>query len=36
MRIGDLAEMTGVSTQTIRFYEREGLLPTPHLSLIHI
>lgn len=29
MRIGDLAEMTGVSTQTIRFYEREGLLPAP-------
>jgi DNA-binding transcriptional MerR regulator len=30
MRIGDLAEMSGVSTQTIRFYEREGLLPAPH------
>lgn len=29
MRIGDLAAVTGVSTQTIRFYEREGLLLTP-------
>jgi len=29
MRIGDLAAATGVSTQTIRFYEREGLLPVP-------
>src|SRR3546814_1332925 len=29
MRIGDLAEMTGASTQTIRRYEREGLLPAP-------
>ncbi|MCE0508919.1 heavy metal-responsive transcriptional regulator [Microbacterium sp. KKR3/1] len=29
MRIGDLAAATGVSTQTLRFYEREGLLPAP-------
>lgn len=29
MRIGDLAATTGVSTQTLRFYEREGLIPTP-------
>jgi DNA-binding transcriptional MerR regulator len=29
MRIGDLAVATGISTQTIRFYEREGLLPVP-------
>ena len=28
-RIGDLAAVTRVSTQTIRFYEREGLLLTP-------
>lgn len=27
MRIGDLALVTGVSAQTIRFYERRGLLP---------
>lgn len=29
MRIGDVAFMAGVSTQTIRFYERRGLLPEP-------
>ncbi|TAM67794.1 MAG: heavy metal-responsive transcriptional regulator [Microbacteriaceae bacterium] len=28
MRIGDLALATGVTPQTIRFYEREGLLPS--------
>jgi Cd(II)/Pb(II)-responsive transcriptional regulator len=27
MRIGDLAEATGTAVATIRFYEREGLLP---------
>jgi Cd(II)/Pb(II)-responsive transcriptional regulator len=27
MRIGDLAEATGTSIETIRFYEREGLIP---------
>lgn len=29
MRIGQLAELAGVNTQTIRFYERQGLLPPP-------
>lgn len=29
MRIGKLAESTGVKPETIRFYEREGLLPAP-------
>ncbi|MCL4822319.1 MAG: heavy metal-responsive transcriptional regulator [Vicinamibacteria bacterium] len=29
MKIGDLAERSGVSRDTIRFYEREGLLPPP-------
>lgn len=29
MRIGDLALAASVTTQTIRFYERQGLLPTP-------
>lgn len=29
MRIGQLADAAGLATQTIRFYEREGLLPTP-------
>ena len=26
-RIGDLAEITGVTVDTLRYYEREGLLP---------
>jgi DNA-binding transcriptional MerR regulator len=29
MRIGELAGRVGVSTDTIRFYERSGWLPTP-------
>ena len=29
MKVGELAEATGVSVQTIRFYERRGLLPEP-------
>ncbi len=29
MRIGAVADAAGVSAQTIRFYEREGLLPPP-------
>ncbi|WP_157269853.1 Cd(II)/Pb(II)-responsive transcriptional regulator [Azohydromonas aeria] len=29
MKIGELADATGTSEQTIRFYEREGLLPKP-------
>lgn len=29
MKIGELANQTGVTTQTLRFYEREGLLPEP-------
>lgn len=29
MRIGDLARQTGVDTQTVRFYEREGLIEAP-------
>ncbi len=27
MRIGDLAQSTGTAVETIRFYEREGLIP---------
>ncbi len=27
MRIGDLAQATGTPVETIRFYEREGLIP---------
>ena len=30
MRIGDLASRTGVSTDAIRYYEKEGLLPVPN------
>jgi Cd(II)/Pb(II)-responsive transcriptional regulator len=29
MRIGALAQRTGVDVQTIRYYESEGLLPSP-------
>ena len=29
MRIGELAKTTGVTPDTIRYYEREGLLPSP-------
>ena len=29
MRIGELAQATGTPIETIRFYEREGLLPAP-------
>lgn len=29
MKIGELAQATDTPVETIRFYEREGLLPTP-------
>ncbi|ROT33447.1 MerR family transcriptional regulator [Micromonospora sp. HM5-17] len=29
MRIGQVAEATGVTVEALRFYERRGLLPTP-------
>lgn len=29
MRIGEVADAVGMPTQTIRFYERKGLLPQP-------
>ena len=29
MKIGELGEKLGVEVETIRFYEREGLLPAP-------
>lgn len=29
MRIGEVADAAGLATQTIRFYERRGLLPRP-------
>ena len=29
MKIGELAKATGTQTETIRYYEREGLLPPP-------
>jgi len=30
MRIGKVAEQAGVSVETIRFYERKGLIAQPH------
>ena len=32
MRIGELAERTGFTRETIRYYEHEGLLPEPQRS----
>lgn len=29
MRIGEVAEATGTTTKTLRFYEKRGLLPLP-------
>ena len=29
MKIGELSKTTGCSIQTIRYYEKEGLLSTP-------
>lgn len=29
MTIGKVAQLTGLTTQAIRYYEREGLLPEP-------
>lgn len=29
MRIGELAEQAGCSVETVRYYEREGLMPAP-------
>ncbi|MFC5301826.1 Cd(II)/Pb(II)-responsive transcriptional regulator [Azospira restricta] len=29
MRIGEIAQTTGVDVETIRYYEKTGLLPTP-------
>lgn len=32
MKIGELATVTGCQVETIRYYEREGLLPAPQRS----
>lgn len=32
MLIGELADVVGLASQTIRFYERRGLLPAPERS----
>ena len=32
MRIGELSKATGVDIETIRFYEKSGLLPPPSRS----
>ena len=33
MRIGELSKLTGVAVETIRFYEKQGLLPEAQRSL---
>jgi DNA-binding transcriptional MerR regulator len=33
LRSGQLAEAAGVNVQTLRYYERRGLLPEPRRSL---
>ena len=33
MRIGELAEATGTTTKTLRFYEDSGLLPPPERTI---
>lgn len=33
MRAGEIAEVAGVNRETLRYYERRGLLPTPDRSL---
>lgn len=33
MKIGELAQLTGMSVETIRFYEREKLMPAPARSI---
>ena len=32
VRVGEVAERAGVNVETLRYYERRGLLPTPHRS----
>ncbi|MFL6189801.1 MAG: MerR family DNA-binding transcriptional regulator, partial [Actinomycetes bacterium] len=29
MRVGEVAERAGVNVETLRYYERQGLLPAP-------
>jgi Cd(II)/Pb(II)-responsive transcriptional regulator len=33
MRIGELAQQTGTSVESIRFYEREGLIPSAERAI---
>lgn len=33
MKIGELAKMTGTTVETVRYYEKEGLLPEPERGL---
>lgn len=32
LRIGEVAKLSGVGVETVRFYEREGLIPKPSRS----
>ena len=33
MKIGELAQLAGTTTETVRYYEKEGLLPAPERGL---
>ena len=36
MRIGELAKITKTKTETIRFYEKEGLLPQSRANSLQL
>ena len=36
LSIAEVAERTGLTRDTLRWYERQGLIPRVDLSLIHI
>jgi DNA-binding transcriptional MerR regulator len=36
MKIGEVAKAAGIGIDAIRFYQREGLIPTPAAALLDI